>query len=526
MSKIKSAFSLFLAVVIVLLSGCSDIQSLVHKNNSDFNSDFYEIADISSKANNYSSIDINGDNILFLTSENEKPYELTLYDANNDRVIAETSLSDCPFEYISGAKFNSENEIIIFDESSEKGITYDLSLNKTGETEYSPKVSYDSAEKSELITDRFTYEDTYASSREGDNFYFVSYSNVEEVYVFNDFDKDFLDVNDKKLLLSETEYSEKSRTSTITVSVEDYENALCLNKITLDKTLKGYYSQITVSSVSDKYACFVECISNEITGGQKFIPFLWKYTENSVNEKTDVKKMTKNDFNTENSRLIDEIKGKYGIDVKVNEEAQFTDHNADYDATPLEVNFVLFTLNDALSLFPENFIKEVYDLEYINGLTIYIVSSIEGAGAYAVDFIDPLEIVFSSSSFSESIVFHEFMHLIDNRIENYYEEHNMSFRDMWCELNPKDFEYYGDNDYEHDGEYFVSHYAMTNVEEDLADTFQTMYSVYETDYADDIIEHEHTKKKADLLCEAIRKAFPSMKNTQDVCWEKYANIEK
>ncbi|MCH5321371.1 MAG: hypothetical protein J1E36_06380 [Eubacterium sp.] len=523
MRKSKSFFSLFLVVAILLLSGCSDIQSIISKDNGDF----YEITALSKKANNYSAIDIMGDNILFLSSMYEKPFDLTLYDANNDRIIAQTSLADCPLEYISSAKFNGKNEIIVFDESAEKCVSYDLNLNKTGQADYTAENSFDFSEKSDLITDRFAYNDTYAYSVEGDYFYFVSCDNVDEVYVFNNYNRDILSVQDKKLLLSESEYSEESRTTTLTVSVEDYENALCINEITLDTYfIKGTFSDITVSALSDKYACFVKRIGNDATGGQRFIPYLWKYNENSVNEKLDIKKMTKDDFNNENTQLIDEINSKYGIGVKVNERAEFTNYDEDYDATPLEVNYVLSSLIDSLALFPDNFIKEIYDREYVKGLNIYIVRSIDGAGAYANDFIETLEIVFSTSSFNNSIVFHEFMHLIDNKIEDYYAEQDMNFYDMWCELNPKDFEYYSEIDFEFDEEYFISEYAMTNYAEDMADTFQSMYNAYDTGYAKDITENGHVKKKADLICEAIRKAFPSMENAQEPCWEKYANIEK
>ena len=102
----------------------------------------------------------------------------------------------------------------------------------------------------------------------------------------------------------------------------------------------------------------------------------------------------------------------------------------------------------------------------------------------------------------------------------------MDFYAQWWALNPDDFEYFYDNDHDSYEEYFISHYAMTNEAEDLADTFQAMYNAYAEDGDYRFNEYEHVNQKAALICEAIRKSFPCMEHADEVFWEKYAEFNK
>ena len=520
MRKLKPLLAIVLAASVFLLSGCANIQALFNKNDSDF----YELTAISKKADIYQSIDISGDNILFLTASGIEDYELTVYDAQSNRITAEKSLSGCPLEYIAGAKFNSENEIIVYGGGNGEAITYDLSLNQTGTTDYTPVDSYDAAPESSFIDENSAIYDTYAFSYNESNYYFVLYTNPDQVYVFNGEDENIDAVDNGKLFTTELTYSESNNNWDNTLYVKDLENALCINSTQLETAPEGLFIDILESALSDKYVCFVERISNDQTSGGKTVPYLWKYTESPKNEAFEVTSMTEEEIVADNERIISEIKAKYGVNVLVNKEPKFG-FEVELGVSPLQANSVLTALSSCLELFPENFIKEIYqDAEYINGFDIHIVDNVDGATAFANDFTDPYEIVFGYHGFEKSVVVHELMHLIDNRIQTYYDDNNMDFYSEWWKLNPDGFEYYFEEDHDSNEEYFVSHYAMTNVSEDLADTFQAMYNAYAENGDFRFNEYEHVNKKAALICEAIRKAFPCMENVDEAFWEKYADF--
>ena len=523
MRKLKQISALLLVFAILLLSGCADIKALIQKGN---DSDFYEITAISEKATDYASVDIMGDLVLFLSSKGIEEYELTVYNAKRDRIVAETSLASCPIENIYGARFSDENEVIVYDDYERKAVAYDLELNFIGETEYKNSYDPEYLPQSTLLNDRYGYMDTCAIAYENDSIYCVFFDELDNVYIFGDYDKNFVTECGKSLLLDENIYDENFDFVSAKLAVVDTANACTVNELDLGKDLGYYFAERSVSAMSDTYACFVVCYTNERTGAEKYTPYLWKYNENAKNEPIEIAKKSESDLEEENVRFINEIENKYGIDVKINEPAQFVSYEEDYTASAIEVNTVLAQLVDCLALFPDNFIKEIYNADYVEGLNLHIIENIVGANAYVNDFTDVYEVVFGACGFSKGIVFHEFMHLIDNRLYDYYEDSGKDFYDMWVELNPEYFEYYSEEEFDFDEEYFVSYYAMTNEAEDMAETFQSMYETYSASDVNRFAEYEHINAKAALLCNAIREAFPSMAEAQDVCWEKYVNSEK
>ena len=521
MRKLKQISALLLVFVILLLSGCSDIQNLLPVGNSDF----YEITALSEKATNYASVDIKNDLVLFVSSKDIEDYELTVYDIKKDKIVAETSLADCSLENIYGAKFIEEDKIMVYDEFNRKAVAYDLELNFLGETEFVSSYDYENPPAGELINGRFGYMDNCAIAYENDSIYCVFYDDLDSVYIYGDYDKNFVASCGKKLLLVENIYDENFDFVGANLSVADYENSCTINELELGNNIGDYYVDSTVSAMSDTYACFIECFINGRTGAEKDIPYIWKYNNNQINASLEIAKKTESDLSNDNAQFINDIESKYGIGVKVNEPARFVSYDEEYNASVFEVNIVLEQLSECLALFPDNFIKEIYSADYINGLNIYIVESIEGANAYVNDFSDDYEIVFGTSGISKGIVFHEFMHLIDNRLYDYYYDLDEDFYEMWVQLNPEGFEYYSEEEFDFDSDYFTSYYAMTNEAEDMAETFQNMYEAYAYDDANRFTQFEHLNKKAALLCRAIREAFPSMANANEVCWEKYVNLE-
>lgn len=521
MRKSKSLIAILLIISVVFLSGCSDIQSLLYKNGSDL----YEITAISKMATRCRSIDILDDTILFLSSKSIDPYDLTLYNVPENKIIAQKSLADFPLENITEAKFNGNDQIIVYDEHSEKAVTYDLNLNQTGEIDYVvPVWSYDDVPKSDLIEVYFASTENYAYYSDNSNFYFLSFNEPDKAFVFKNYDQHIIAEHDGLLFVQNDTYSEESNSFTSTISAIDYENGLCVNEISFDAKGRNFYLNIQNFAVNDKYICFNKRIINDETNGVEETPYLWKYTENPSNKTVDVKMMTVDDFDDENAVIIKDIKEKYGIDIKVNQPAESPHFEAEYDAAAISVHSVLNRLSDIFGLFPDNFIKEIYrDKENSRRFSIYIVSDISGVGGYATDLPDYYQIVYATMTFDKGVAVHELMHLIDNRIMDYYEANNSDFYELWCSLNPDDFDYLN-NPY-FDEEYFISDYATTSIDEDMADMFKFMYYSYENGDSNWFNEYEHVNKKAVLLCEAIRKAFPSMANAEDVCWEQCIDFE-
>ena len=171
------------------------------------------------------------------------------------------------------------------------------------------------------------------------------------------------------------------------------------------------------------------------------------------------------------------------------------------------------------------------------GLKIDLVKNIDSVSAYVVDYFEEPYVVFSYFSLREvpGVFFHELMHLMDDRLTYYYQEHyGHDFYDEWCALNPEEFEYMAEKDrdpsFEHDTNYFISSYATSDMVEDTADTMRYLCEkvdsevVYAEGYGEDDVEEEkygeNVNKKIELLCKAIREAFPSVANEKELYWEK------
>ncbi|MDE6125207.1 MAG: putative zinc-binding metallopeptidase, partial [Eubacterium sp.] len=192
----------------------------------------------------------------------------------------------------------------------------------------------------------------------------------------------------------------------------------------------------------------------------------------------------------------------------------------EYNANTLDVNLLLTELSECLELFPDNFIKEIYE-DFSDAINVYIVGNISEANAFAI----ASEVTFSIRGFSKNVVFHEFMHMICNRIIDYYEKQNENMYELWNRFNKEDFLY--NEDYsELDSDHFVSIYAMTDENEDMAETFQYLYETAEYDEFPENLNNEQVYKKAEFICESIRKAFPSADTENKNYWEKHIELKK
>lgn len=519
MKKAKSISAITLLLSIIFLCGCSNITNILNKNNSAH----YEITSISKNAEYYSSIDISEDNILFLTYKGTEDYLLSVYNAEKNKVTAQTNLSDCGLDNVTEAVFGNENEIIVYDNIDEKAIAYDLCLNKKGDADYVSDLNIEDAPKSELLTEEFDFRNGYAVSQTENKTICVFYDEPGKFYISNSGNSDFIDEYDKKILkLNHTENDRE-----IMISVDDYKNGVSSNTLKFNG-LNKLSVNIQFGKISDKYAVFVLTNTNVQTDGAVSIPYIWKYNDDSMNNQLDLSVKTKEDFNKDNENIIKEINDTYAIKVNIDEVIEdYWVNETEYGINALQLNSILSDINTYLALFPDGFVNEIYSYDKNNdGIKFDIVKRIEGISAYAVDFNEDMMIVFGYHDFCKGVFFHEFMHLIDNRISDFYtENYHSDFYGEWCSLNPNDFEYIDDEyrniDSEDYNEYFISNYATSDMVEDTADTFRYLCENADSDDKENI--SNNVGKKIELLCKAIRSAYPSAANEKELYWEKALN---
>ncbi len=541
MKNIKSLVVIFLVAAVLFTGGCSKAAVLNSKeSSSNEDSAVEKTADESLgliKINNVFdenaypvSVDICGDNILILSGNNNSnlysSYKLVLYNAKKDKIISQKSFTDSEQMEINEAAFYGQDQVLLIDLNREKAITFDFDFNKTGEIEYkydSPETLQKKANKSPFVNGRFGYYDEYTVDYEEDMNICVFYDEPDYAYVDKTKNDQIIDSSGKKVLC--LKYNENS--NRLAFFVNDYENAVCMNKAETEPVAEDNYINPSAYAMSDKYVCVICEYSNANSEGSPDgsfynIPYIWKYTSDEKNTPIDVQKMNEDDFNYANTQLISDIKNKYSIHVCVDKEIDYTEYQITYGVKPFELYLLLTQLNKALADFPDNFFVEMYsDLNGDYDFNINVVKNIDSsvdAFAYAFECFD---ITVCTDRFYKNLVYHEMMHLIYERINRYYNDKGESFYEAWEKLN-NGIEYDPDA-YEVNDEYFVSLYAMKNADEDMADTFGYLCEANEYDEIPDWLKHEHVKKKAVFLCKTIREVFPSVSSSERVFWEKYIN---
>ncbi|MDE6110660.1 MAG: hypothetical protein K2F65_01955, partial [Eubacterium sp.] len=190
MKKAKSVIAIVLVFSIVFLCGCSNIAAILNK----IDSDYYEVTAISEEATSYSSVDVSGDNVLFLTYSGVDSYVLFVYDVKKNKIAAKSSLDDCGLETITYAKFTSENEITVYDGGNEKAVAYDLALNKTGNAEYQSEFfDVDNAPKSDLFNNEFDCRNNFAVCYDENKTTSIFYDDVDKCFINNNDNSNFID---------------------------------------------------------------------------------------------------------------------------------------------------------------------------------------------------------------------------------------------------------------------------------------------------------------------------------------------
>ncbi len=190
---------------------------------------------------------------------------------------------------------------------------------------------------------------------------------------------------------------------------------------------------------------------------------------------------------------------------------------------------ILSGLKSFAEKLPEGFLRELYsgmpdpDTDR-DSLHVYLVRNIPGdAAAFANAWTEPMMVCFATEEYLPSQLPHEFMHLMDYRLNQHNAAVRRDLENEWARLSPwwAYDSWLTDRQQEEVGSYFVSTYARTNSTEDRAETFQALFNSEEPVaeqwwYA----EHPGVQAKAAYLVKAIRAAFPSVQAVERAWWEK------
>lgn len=370
---------------------------------------------------------------------------------------------------------------------------------------------------------------------------FAFYDDNNNLYFTDTNMDDIVAGYDRKILSADY-----TNNSSISFSVYDFNNNICIN--TASTPVYGENNDVSASpvvcAVNDKCAFVSVFVYSNKYESETNMVYVWHYNSNAENTPFNVDRLNNDGIKNKNSLIADELKKEYGINICIDKKedesyipsaadeiSQIDDSDLVLGAVPLKVYFILTQLQAFLTYFPDGFVTEMYT-NYINsdnnhdGFDIYIVKEIkDDSAAFANGWGNIAIITFATDEFIFDHLAHEFMHIIEFRIFDYYESIGSSFDDEWNTFVPAGFSYYSDyNEYNDDtAEYFISAYAMTDQYEDRAELFMRLFS----DAYYNTVPDWYTgkmKTKTDCLCKAIRNAYPSVKNMDNVYWEKHIDV--
>ena len=229
-----------------------------------------------------------------------------------------------------------------------------------------------------------------------------------------------------------------------------------------------------------------------------------------------------------------ELGEKYGLIIMTGNQCDtvFDEFTATIATDYQQVNEALNTLDQALSVYPEGFFRQ---LRYnnISSIQIQLISDLqaEGSGRYGGDYCaftqpqwDYYLMVIDIDASDVSTYYHEFSHIIDSYLEweSLEREDALFSEETWNSLNPKWFDGYsydyGYESYLDDYTYFVDTYATISPTEDRARVLEYAMADFGRWTFEDA---KGLQKKLDYYCRCIRDAFDTTGWPEVLPWEQY-----
>lgn len=539
MKYFKKILSFLLAIAMIFLFGCSNPNQPEEEQPTE-PVGFVEMNIEPAYLQNAQSICTKDDLLVFMTSTytdkdgnlympaGEEEFDdldvatyVVKYDLKNNKLIDRFELNNCPIKEIWGVELDND-KIVIFSNSEKKNAYYDMNMNFVEETDREVTDELKEAMKSSFYTTMSAARNGFCDySGANYNQVIYYYDNPEVAYVFNadrTYQPSEMNFNNGYILCETYGNSEENAN----FKVMDYKGAKEINDATI--MAKDYgYDNITTgqTGIGDKYVVTLEYFGkDEVENDYTHKMFYWNYQNEPTNKALDIKSYT--EFDAFNEQTIKEIKDKYNVDIYINEPCEIIVDSVSCEKEPNKVTLYdnLNTIKVFFDSLPEGMVGEIYS-GYKNkndeksGIRIDLVSEITfDAGAFAKDFVDPMEACFPFNNVSMTNIAHEFMHLFEARLSDYdssyyekWEEFNKGFEHKY---NPKEAEH---PEYEFNENQFLTAYSATNNTEERAEIFAYLYTG-----GGPALENEVLRKKADYLMEIIKNAFPSVQNAESVRW--------
>ncbi len=485
-----------------------------------------------------------GDTMAAITSnrrgEEEYYYGLSLINTKSASVVKSADLSDCPLKDFDRVEFSEDGNIKLVYGYEKKYVLFNRKLEQVGDVQ-----SYTEEEKTGFEGNRL-FDNTIAVYGDCMHFYndfegfdlinAVGFKGENETLTFVKNER-FTPLDSKEKLVLGS-YPDLEAGTDI-VSVYDFESDTVINRFNTVKE-EGMSSVCVIAGRLSENCAYIniEYGDGDPENGHYYNKYyLWYFRNGALNEAFEAESFTYDSLNQENSKLCTDIKTAYGINVYIDKENE--DQPADdevygytFGLSPLKAYVLLKQLTTFLSWFPDGFVKEMYQgfNDNIVEFSIYIVNDIKGfPSAYANSYMDRFYITFEGYNCLPETIYHEFMHIIERRIEYYYDETEESMFERWESCNPKGFEYIGyddesDIDFSQYEDYFPSFYSMNAMTEDMAETFTGMLGAGLEGRAPFWYKKgTPLAEKAKFLADSIRRAYPSMKYAPPQPWEKYIN---
>ena len=235
------------------------------------------------------------------------------------------------------------------------------------------------------------------------------------------------------------------------------------------------------------------------------------------------------------------IGDKYGVTIKIAEQCDtdYEDYTVEQNLNADKISRGLDIIDLSLSSYPEGFIDQLYfgyfrEIEMNLMGNIYAVNQVEenknGFDSF-IAFVQGNEekyvMVFdlSRGQLMEQDLYHEFSHLIDNKLQNMNDNgKQVKFSEEgWAALNPDGFEYcysYTDvpESYYYDGydDYFIDIYSRTFPKEDRARVME--YAMIGAEFCFDT--YPGLVDKIEYYSECIRDAFDTTGWPEVTKWEE------
>ena len=225
---------------------------------------------------------------------------------------------------------------------------------------------------------------------------------------------------------------------------------------------------------------------------------------------------------------------KHGVTILVSNDCstEFSEFYASIESDYYKVNAALDLLDEALSVYPEGFIRQ---LRYgsVHGIQIHLITDLmadgsgrygDGYNAFTQEMGSYYLMVMDIEDTHPETYYHEFSHIIDSYLEydSWYREDALYSEEAWAALNPSWFSGYSyDYSIEHELEdwtSFVDGYATISPTEDRARVMEYAmmdYGQYTFDGAPVLLA------KLAYYSRCIRDAFDTEGWPKDLPWEQY-----